>query len=90
MKRKLKHLGDCVLPTSGDSLEDVEPPPVVGEELFMRIQDHVAMLIVSLSAMHMQYSAEKYDLALTDHISEHFNVVQMLGNLMTQLKFIPY
>ena len=36
----------------GDSMEDLELPPDVGEDFFTRIKDHVAKLIVSLSTMH--------------------------------------
>ena len=48
----MKDFGDCILSISGDFLAGLETSPAVGEELFMRIQDHVAKLIVSLSAMY--------------------------------------
>ena len=49
----MKEFGDCILYISGESLAGLETPPAVGEELFTRIQDHVAKLTVSLSAMYM-------------------------------------
>ena len=80
----MKDFSNCILSISGESLAGLETPPAVGEELFMRIQDHVAKLTVSSSTMYMytQISIVLNNkvLAMVGLISEPVNFVRILGN----------